>query len=343
LTDIQSFQNTLSVSVDAPTSSNPNLLTAGSLVLGGSGSNRTLTITPTPGETGFAFINVTATDSSLTAATNIFFRVVDTNIVGLWDFNSKNRDLNVLTGDGGINYGTGAASVCGSAAGSLNMNIATPSSDPDQQDDTSWRIDKFPTQGTSNKTSGVQFLVSTVGYQNIAMAWEHYNSATASRYWRLQYTLDGVNYTDHSGGFTNPVEVTWHQASASFADVPGANNNPNFGVRLVSEIDTTGATTNYLGTQASGGYSVNGTLWLEGVTFTGESFIAPPSLSVATVGNDVQIAWPTNNSAGYQLENAPGVMGSWTANSQTPSVSGTNYVVTITNPTGNQFFRLHRQ
>ena len=85
------------------------------------------------------------------------------------------------------------------------------------------------------------------------------------------------------------------------------------------------------------------TLWLEGVTFTGESFIAPPSLSVAMVGNDVQIAWPTNNSAGYQLENAPGVMGSWAANSQTPSVSGTNYMVTITNPTGNQFFRLHRQ
>jgi hypothetical protein len=58
------------------------------------------------------------------------------------------------------------------------------------------------------------------------------------------------------------------------------------------------------------------------------------------VGDDVQVSW-TTNSAGYLLENTLNLGGAWATNSQTPIVSGSNYVVTITNAQGNQFFRLY--
>jgi hypothetical protein len=57
------------------TSSNPTLVPAGGLVLGGSGANRTITVTPVANQSGSALVTVTVSDGSLTA-TDTFTVVV---------------------------------------------------------------------------------------------------------------------------------------------------------------------------------------------------------------------------------------------------------------------------
>src|SRR6185503_8038253 len=57
------------------TSSNPTLVPAANIVLGGSGANRTVTVTPALNQTGTATITVTVSDGSLTASDSFVLTV----------------------------------------------------------------------------------------------------------------------------------------------------------------------------------------------------------------------------------------------------------------------------
>lgn len=234
------------------------------------------------------------------------------------------------------------------ATASLNTALAAESTDPDHgPNNTMWRLATFPTQGTSNKTSGAEFRVSTVGRQNIAMSWDHYNSATCSRYWRVQYSLDGTTFTDFMG-YVNTNVTTWFSTNTSFAAIAGANNNPNFVVRLVSELEGTAlgtSSTNYVGVQTTGGYSTGGTLWLDMITFTGDPYVAPPPpvpLAITPSGNVVQISWSTSAAPATLQSTLSLSPVNWQNYPQLPVVAGDRNVVGITNATGTRFFRLAR-
>jgi hypothetical protein len=57
------------------TSSNTALVPVENIVFGGSGANRTLTITPAAGQTGAATLTITVDDGSATASDNLLLRV----------------------------------------------------------------------------------------------------------------------------------------------------------------------------------------------------------------------------------------------------------------------------
>lgn len=345
ITDLETNPSDLTVNVYAPNSS---LLPPAGITLGGSGSSRTLQLTPAANEAGATWVTVVVSDGNLAASNSFMLKVLRSQIITLWDFNSNPPDTNTSTGTLTPAIGTGTATSVGSATNSLNSNVAAVSFDPTLTplDNSKWRFGNFPAQGADNKTSGAEFKVSTVGYQNIAITWDHYNSATGNRYWRLQYTLDGSNFIDHSFVHTNPLAVTWFPAGTSLAGIAGANNNPNFGVRIVAEFESTasgGASTNeYVATQTSSSYSSNGTLWLDMVTISGDAAVVQPTLAIARVGNDIQVSWPTNAS-GFTLQSKTSLSsGTWNAVTELPATVGANNVVTITNATGNQFFRLEQ-
>ena len=65
---------------------------------------------------------------------------------------------------------------------------STSNSNPVIGDDSGLRLGTFPAQNTANKTAGIELFVSTVGYEGIQIPFDQENSATASRYWRTQYT-----------------------------------------------------------------------------------------------------------------------------------------------------------
>jgi hypothetical protein len=340
--DAETLPGELTVNAAA---SNGKLLPPSAIAVIGTGTNRTLQLTPAANEAGAAWVTTVVGDGTYSVSNSFMLKVVRSQIITLWDFNSNPPDNNPATGTLLPAIGSGTAGSVGTATNSLNSNVAPVSFDPAASDNSKWRLGNFPAQGTANKTSGAQFRVSTAGYQDIAISWDHYNSATGSRYWRLQYTLDGSNYTDANVVYTNPLEVTWLPTGASLANIPGANNNPNFGFRIVSEWESTATgqgAAQYRGTQASGSYSTAGTLWLDMVTVSGDVFgtLPPPSLKVVPEGGSLRISWRTNAPA-YTLQRTTDLFpANWLDIGQSPTLVNGEFVLTIPGSNASSFFRL---
>jgi hypothetical protein len=74
-------------------SSNATLAPLANVVLGGSGANRTVTITPAAGQSGIATITLTVSDGTLTASDSFLLTVIDDLILAGW------RQLHFLTPD----------------------------------------------------------------------------------------------------------------------------------------------------------------------------------------------------------------------------------------------------
>ena len=54
----------------------------------------------------------------------------------------------------------------------------------------------YAAQGTGDRTTGVRFSIDTTGFQDIVLSFDQRNSATASAWTALQYTLDGENWIE---------------------------------------------------------------------------------------------------------------------------------------------------
>ncbi len=339
--DAETAPDDLTIVVD---SSNPRLIPPSNILVSPTGSVRSLTFTPVAQEAGASWITVTVVDGPLTNATSFMLKVLRAEVITLWNFNSVPPDNSVTTGTLNPAIGSGTATSVGTATNSLNSNVSAGSFDPATSDNSKWRFGAFPAQGTDNKTSGAEFRVSTVGYRDIAISWDHYNSATGSKYWRLQYSLDGVNFIDFVV-YTNPVQTTFFPTGASFAGIGGANDNPNFAVRIVSEFQSTATgagAAEYVATQAGSTYGSGGTLWLDMVTFSGDADVSLPQLAIVRAGSDIQVSWPTAAS-GFALQHTRSLNPvSWEAVTNAPIVVGDRNVVTIVSPSGDQFFRLAR-
>jgi len=323
-------------------SSHPTLLPPSGILVGGTGTDRVLKLAPAPDQAGACLVTVSVSDGDYSPSESFMLKVVQPEVLALWDFNSNPQDGNSDTGTLAPAAGAGLIAAVGTGSATLG-SVSSLSYDPNLDDDSAWRLASFPAQGTGNRTTGAEFLVSTVGCRNIALSWDHYDSATASRYWRVQYTLDGVNFNNTSFVYTNLHETLWFPTGLSLAGIPGADDNPNFGIRLVSEWESTATgqgLSRYIGTQVSGSYSTAGTLWLDMVTLSGD--VIPPVLAIGQLGNDLVLSWPTNRWL-FTLQSRTNLSaGSWQVFAQAPVVDDGNNVVILTNAVGTRFFRLAR-
>jgi hypothetical protein len=133
--------------------------------------------------------------------------------------------------------------------------------------------------------------VSTVGYANIAVGWDQRVSATASKYFRLQYTTNGTDFVD-GPLITMQTNTVFETKSNYLGAIPGANNNTNFGFRIVAEFESTAITNanaNYVTTSASG-YGGSGTVRFDMLTVYGTAMptiTEQPISEVKVVGDDV--------------------------------------------------------
>ena len=241
--------------------------------------------------------------------------VAEADTIALWDFNYPAAgDANPLTGTWVPYAGSGSLTNTGGTTNYLNTPAnggATATSDPRTSDNSALRLGAFPGSSSANRTAGIQFYASTAGYQDIRVTWDQENSATASRYWRVQFTRDrGANWNDLIV-VTSAGGTSWQkQLTADFRTVPGVDNNPNFGFRLVGEFESTatGSGANaYAANSTSSSYTVNGTLWIDMVRVSGTPLGANsnppayPTISVLTYnlggGNfdDTAANWSTNS------------------------------------------------
>jgi hypothetical protein len=249
-----------------------------------------------------------------------------------WDFNATNT-LAVAAPD--PSAGTGSASLLnGASAAFTSGTFSDPAGAPGAAN-SGWNSSSYPPQGTSNKTAGVQFQVSTLGYQDILLAWEQKHSDTASKYTRLQYTTDGSNFID-GDLFTMPsTNNSWVFYVSDLSSRAGVNNNPNFAFRIVSEWEATAVgnnNSNYVGSVTA--YSTGGTIRFDLMSVFGNSFsgVSPIPLHIRRDGANVILTWtdPT-----FLLQSAPAVTGSFT------NVPGATNPYTNAVGIAPKFFRLH--
>lgn len=252
-------------------------------------------------------------------------------LITRWDFNETN---NYPVSAPGASIGTGTGSEV--TAGGIYTNFLFPSgaiADPIDLDpdfvNSGWEFQDGPTNGTANKQVGFQYNTSTVGYNQIFLTWEERHSATASKYMRVQYSPDGVNFFD--GPVITLGEVAYDFCSANLSGYPGVNNNPNFAFRIVDEFESTaiGSTNaSYDGTTSTYGAGAGGgTIRNDLMTVWGS-----PMLHISLLGTNAYVTWP---SAQFSLQASTNLTGPYTNVSSSPA--GPSY----TAPLGKQmFFRL---
>lgn len=187
--------------------------------------------------------------------------------VALWDFNSFSCTSNCAmpkatqTANGGVLTAVGAitfSSAGGAGTGSA-LNTAT-----------------YAAQGTGNLTRGVQFMVDTTGYTDLVLSFAQRNSATASAWTMLRYTLDGSSW-QNATTFQMPAASSTTFVSGltySFAAIAGANDNTNFGIQLLTTFAP--GTSAYLATGASSSYGTAGTIRYDNVMFSGTAIPDTP-------------------------------------------------------------------
>jgi hypothetical protein len=297
---------------------------SGQAVVSGSGTS-TLTIgnLQYADPTNFVVV-VTNVYGAVTSSVASLISVADSGaILGFWNFNAPSNSFNNV--NPAPYFGNGTASVV-----SLPPFVTTIQ-DPDDglglgfpyglglpnpangiNYNYTWGTSSYPADNAtnsvleSNKLCGVQFNVSTVGAKNIAVSYDSRVSPTASDYERLQYTTNGTDWIDYPasstfGGVSGTGNGGFLPFSYSLAGFPGVANNPNFGIRIVTEFQSTAtyglsSNSNYLGTANT--YGTGGTVTYDIVTLTGDAITnnnAPPTVSSFANTNMVDIDTLTLN------------------------------------------------
>lgn len=190
------------------------------------------------------------------------------NTITQWNFNVNAPGTNNSPVP---STGTGTAQMVGMTnnihAGdfpnAFNGPNTTFSSDPAvaPAPDLSWRVRGTSASnslngwsGTTELLSGAQFSASTVGYKNIQVSFDINATDGSPRYAQFQYTLDGTTFTSLGSLFDfNPTNDLWANGlSRDLSSIAGANNNPNFGFKIVSAFSPVGFTD-------AGGFHAGGT------------------------------------------------------------------------------------
>jgi hypothetical protein len=157
-------------------------------------------------------------------------------LITQWNFNGVGG-----AGTTAPSTGTGTLSLVGTTSSGFHSAQSGfgNSSDPEGSAllDRAYGVGGFPSQSTGNKTEGIQFQVSTVGYTNIVIQWDQSSALQSSRWLQFQYSLDGTTFVDF-GALMQNINTTfaiWQNGRVvDLSSIAGATNNPDFAFRLVS-------------------------------------------------------------------------------------------------------------
>ena len=251
-----------------------------------------------------------------------------------WNFNSPAPDNNTATGTTTASVGAGEATLLpGNSAAFANGAFADPATAG--TDNSGWNTTSYPAPGTSNKLGGAQFTLSSVGYKNLLVTWQQRNSATASKYARLQYTTNGTTFRDFTAHTMLNTNTGFEFFQSDLSGVAGVNNNANFAFRIVTEFQSTATGSglaDYVPT-SPGNYSTGGTIRFDMVEVFADpaSRVTPIPLGFQQINGALVLSW---NDGTFALQAAPEVTGTYTniPGAQSP------YTNLLTGP--RKFFRL---
>jgi hypothetical protein len=192
--------------------------------------------------------------------------------------------------------GSGTASRIGGTSATSAADIIN-----DAPTSVAWNISTYPAQSTNSGTAGTQYLIDTTGQNNLIFRFDHRHSNTASRFHDLQYTTDGgstwTTFETFQPYALNGAGGDRFNQNRTFdlSGVAGVNNNPNFGVRIVSVFDPSSGT-EYTASNAASSYGTAGTFRLDNVTLTAANvWIGGSGTDIATGANYAGSAAPGAN------------------------------------------------
>lgn len=195
------------------------------------------------------------------------------SFIAKWDFNSTVNDAATATGVNTPSLGSGIFNTVG---GVTNTYSTGNPNDLNTTDNSGFQTTGYPALGLNPKTGGVQFDLSTVGFNKVQLEFYQRLSNTAANTWVLQYTLDktGVStgglvvWTDATTYTFTPAPLgtgdTWYLRTFDFSAIGGLNNNANAGFRVVSDFDPVAG--NYLAARSTSTYGPGGTCRFDLVT-----------------------------------------------------------------------------
>jgi predicted extracellular nuclease/uncharacterized protein YjiK len=185
-----------------------------------------------------------------------------------WTFEAN--DLNPAVGAGTASY------VGGTTLSGFN------SGDPSGTSGVAWNTTTYPAQGTNSKTAGVQFAISTVGYENITLTYAHRHSNTAANTSVVRYSTDGGATFTEAQTFTfapapSGTGDTWYQRSVDLSAIAALDNNADVVIQIVSAFDP-GTNTQYLASRSTSSYA-GGTWRFDDVTISGVAIATSPTIT----------------------------------------------------------------
>ena len=178
-----------------------------------------------------------------------------------------------------------ATGMAGSGCGSQNGSVA-------------WALNPFD-PGSTNESNGARFSTSTSGYQNITLTWDQRFSNTAANTVRLQYTTNGSTWNNFvmtganttlcagsinaNGCFENNAGDVYRRVAVDFTSITAANNNPNFGVRMVASYYQ--STTEFRQSGSPGSVANPAGTWrFDNVTISGVPITVPNPSVISNAG-----------------------------------------------------------
>ena len=224
--------------------------------------------------------------------------IVAQSQIALWNYNTIVGSPTTYNAD----LGVGTSSI----VGTLTVATAATGMDPiinngcgaqNGLNPGAWAFTAVP--GLTNESNGVQYNVSTVGYQNIKFTWDQRWSGTSVNTVRVKYTTDGLAWTDFvmtdqnttycngvldAGRFqNNGVGDQYRRISVDFVSILAANNNPNFAVRILAAHYQ--ATGEFRQTVLTSSIASAGTWRFDNVKVDGGA-----NTSIAAANNFIQVA-----------------------------------------------------
>lgn len=155
---------------------------------------------------------------------------------------------------------------------------------------TTLESDQTPVMGTS-KTDGLAWgeypyfetVVSTKNYENITVSAKLGGSKKAPRSWKLQYSVDGVNYTDvENASYTITANKTMESAFEETSLPTECNNKENVYIRFIVCENLAINGTNTIVGSTSGDASVNN-IAVKGVTNKAVESLNAPAITTTAV------------------------------------------------------------
>jgi hypothetical protein len=202
-----------------------------------------------------------------------------------WNFNSSPADTLSSTGSLAPTLGAGSLATVGGVTGASPAAFASGngSSDPVTTDDTGWQTTGYAAQGAQDRLRGVQFNVSTLGFQNIIFQFDQRHSNTSSRWAQVQYSTNGTTFTNvatfeaASGG-----DAWYHDRTVNLTGLAGVDNNASFALRVVAMFAP--STSTYAPSTGSSTYGTAGTWRFDMVQVMGTPVPVPAALPLLLSG-----------------------------------------------------------